>query len=222
MNERLKYGLNETGLQIATSLQVVHAVTARRGAMLDEVRRPASHQVHQLASGPDGTVVKFDFMELGKGYSGERQRAIALKVLDIVQQFEDVAAAEDWQDPRVHTSCPGTARSEYTVDVERPDGSDSEVTQKIEGAILYYARLLRLNNNAVGDRRDIRAIYDTQQGVSLTTHYGKIPTLSTEGTDYSPSTDRIKLQGSRAPSATMGQQALDRLVSFVGIVATLR
>lgn len=221
MTERLEYGLNETGLQISTSKQIVHAVTARRGAMLDELRRPVDRQVHQRLSRSDGMIVKFDFRELGKSMVVGRNTSNAQRVFELVQQFEEVAAIEGWQDPRIQASLSGGHQSRYLIDVERPRGADDEVEQKISAAMLRYARLLRWNFPSADDRRDIRVVYDTQEGASIITRHASGPTLSTKGTGYSPTAERIRLEGVQQSHIMNRDEKFARLICFTGIVATL-
>lgn len=222
MTEQLTYGLTEKGLQIATSHQIVHAVSARRGAMLDELNQSPFFQVHTRKPGPAGTVVDFDFEKLGEGLSRGRHLENAAKVFGIIQQFEAVATVEGWHDPRINSYSEGLGQLDYVVELERPEGRDAEVSRKIKDAMAYYSNLLYWKRSLRNAENNIRVKVDSQHGISLeVVNSGFDMTMTTNPNDYSPATDRIELRNTRNDFYFSQELAFARLIAFSGLVATL-
>ncbi len=225
MINRLTYGLDETGLYIATSWNVFHTVAASRldGPLIEELRRPEDYQVHERESNQDGRLrLKFNLSELGGRFNGGRRVESAAQVFDIIQQFEGVAAREGWQDPRIYSYYGDSNQSAYRVSIERPAGIDREVRSKIQNAMVKYSQLLGWDRAAIAGRNEVRVKFNSQSGISLESSTREATTLSTDEDDYSPVSDRIELGGVRPIDTMRIEASAARLIAFTGLLAVLR
>lgn len=215
MSEQLRYEVSDKGLEIVTSKRVIDSVTSRRGAMLDEVRRAPNKKV----SSSEGGVLHFDFDALGRGFNRTLHTERATQVFGIVQQFEQVAAQEGIQDPRLHMVHDGHYFDGFGVEIDRLEGSDVVATTTLTNRLRQAARLLRWRDSLFEAKKTVRATVDTQEGIAIFLHPEAAPALATPD-GYDPTSERITLYADNP--AFRQEESFARLVAFTGLVGALQ
>ena len=233
-SEGMGHGIQRKAeLEIVTTKKIVDHVTSSRGAMLDELRAPATRQVLQRRYGENGAMtLAFDLDTIGRGYSNQPE-ARSAQAMDIISQIEGFAAQEGWSDPRIQVrNIQAVDEHLYRTDdfrilFERPQGNSDEVlADKIQKGMWDAARFLRYYTSQGVDQNHISARYTPEAGF----------VLHMQGEDYAAVRHPVFYAPPRRarpgqPIELLGhptgkelgntKEKFGRLIAFTGIVSTL-
>jgi hypothetical protein len=172
--------------------------------------------------GEGGVTLKFNYDEVGRGYTGQPE-ARANSVFNVLTQLSGVAQRANMADPRIaitHEVSPARRWSKLGVSFDRPVGvEDEELAEKLQAGMLQAAALLRLNRTQDIDQENIGVFNFERSGLVLRARgLGVFPVLAANRfTPRNP--DRIELSGEAQLSDTTENHA--RLIALSGIISVL-